>query len=407
MISVRFLKKVFLLPYVVVRAVVQYYTVGTIYSRTNKEFQSSLYKNVHLMVEHHLANNFSREDVARFVYEPVSKLVEKYRKHPLAVGLHGYGEKINERTFWIVRAEQSGNGTGTGTGTGTETTGFQNSSDKSAVLYLHGGGYCLNVFAAQFVALLALPYSVPEPARSELSIAVVDYSLTCHYEKYPTQIFQALQSYRALVDAGYTRITLLGDSAGTNLALAVNRFIAYPEEAQKHFSEFSDFEWDFSPLVQPEHLIFVSPWLEPYSTPELIANVNTEGDLGAIDTQLGDWYVEDLDREKVAPFVHFTKTEYESHWAKVRALNGKGRTLYIYGEREILRSGVEKFVDIVTKSGDGKLEVYMEAGGIHDGLFYVESLDYLSYGGAKSALEGDFALKYGFSLVAKFLAETQ
>lgn len=384
---------------------VQYYTVGTIYSRTNKEFRSSLYKNVHLVVEHHLANNFSREDVARFVYEPVSKLVEKYRKHPLAVGLHGYGEKLNERTFWIVKAKKSE--TETEAQNGNETTANSQVSGKSAVLYLHGGGYCLNVFAAQFVALLALPYSVPEQTRANLSIAVVDYSLTCHYEKYPTQIFQALQSYRALVDAGYTRITLLGDSAGTNLALALARFIAYPEEAQKHFSEFPEFEWDFSPLVQPEHLIFVSPWLEPYTTPQLLPNVNTEGDLGAIDTQLGDWYVEDLDRAKVAPFVHFTDSDYESHWAKVKALNGEGRTLYIYGEREILRSGVEKFVDIVTKSGTGKLEVFMEAGGIHDGLFYVESLDYLSYGGAKSALEGDFALKYGFSLVAKFLEETQ
>lgn len=438
MISLRFLKRVVGLPYVIVRAVVQFYTLGTVYSRTNREFHSSLYKNVHLAVEHHLANNFSRDDVARWVYTPVSTLVEKYRTHPLAARLPGYGDQIDTRTYWIVRAAEpdvgpEGLSAGAGDGENNQNSEIQNSENgseaqnglndninqnkgnienilstpggKSAVLYLHGGGFCLNVFAAQFVALLALPYAVPDPQRSLVSIAIVDYSLTCHYDKYPTQIHQAMESYRALVNAGYTRITLMGDSAGTNLALALARFTAYPEEAAAHFSGYPQFQWDFTPVVQPENLVFVSPWLEPYTVPTAIPGVNTDGDLGAIDTQMGDWYVEGLDRDQLAPFVNFTATNYAAHWAKVGALNGEGRTLYIYGEREILRHGVERFVDTITKDGAGKLEVYMEPGGIHDGLFYVESLDYLTSRGARSAQNGDFADKYAFNLVGQFLAE--
>ncbi|KAM9886471.1 hypothetical protein OXX69_013740, partial [Metschnikowia pulcherrima] len=59
----------------------------------------------------------------------------------------------------------------------------------------------------------------------------------------------------------------------------------------------------------------------------------------------------------------------------------------------------------ITKQGDGKLEVHVEEGGIHDGLFYVESLDYMSASGAQKALKGDFEGKYAYSLVGKFLEE--
>lgn len=396
MISLRFLKRVVTLPYVIVRAIVQFYTTGTVYLRTNREFAHSLHKNVHLAVEYHLANNFSRDDVARFVYEPVLLQFRKYKAHPFAVGLNGFGDQIDENTYWIVRNE------GTDVGTSGPTPAREG---KSAVLFLHGGGYCLPVFAAQFVGIMAVYHAVPEPQRQHTLIAILDYSLTCHYKKYPTQIHQAIAGYRALVRAGYTRITLLGDSAGTNLACAMARYIAYPDEARAQFEPYEEFDWDFSPVVQPQNLIFISPWLEPYTMPKILANVNTDGDLGAIDTQMGDWYVEGLDRARLAPFVCFTETNYQSHWAKVDALNGTGRTLYIYGERENLREGVERFVDVITKSGEGKLEVHKEDGGIHDGLFYVESLDYLSAAGARQALQGDFAQKYAYNLVGQFLAE--
>lgn len=378
MISLRFLKRVVTLPWVIVATVVRYYTTGTVHLNTHVEFQNSLYKNLHLAVECHLANNFSRLDVARYVYTPVSALVDGFRPHPLAQVPH-YGAKLNANTFWIAK-----------------------NTGASAVLFLHGGGYCLNVFAAQFVGIMALYQAVPAAARDKLSVAVIDYSLTCHNHIYPTQIHEAVAAYRAMVAEGYSNITIVGDSAGTNLACAVARYIAYPDEAAAQFTPYTEFAWDFSALPQP-HLVFISPWLEPYTVPTATPGVNTDGDLGAIDTQMGDWYVEGLDRAKLAPWVKFTDTDYDSQWAQVAAFNGTRRTLLIYGEREILRNGVERFVDIV--KGGSKMDVYMEPGGIHDGMLYVESLDYLGKGGAQLALNGEFKDKYAYSLVGQFLLE--
>lgn len=387
MISLLFLKQLLTIPVAIVSAVVKYYTTGTVYLTTNKEFANSLYKNVHMSVLFHLANTYNRDDVATFIYRSTQSHFKKFKSHPLAVGLNGFGESIDPRTTWVVK------------------NGSAAASEKSAVLFLHGGGYCLNVFSTQFIGIMALYYAVPEPEREKLSIAILDYSLTCHYKKFPTQIFEAIHAYRELVNQGYTKITILGDSAGTNLACAVARFIAYPEEAKATFSKFADFDWDFSPLPQPENMIFISPWLEPCTVPKYLPGVDTAGDLGAIDTSFGDWYVEGLNLDEIKPFVQFTNTTYEKHWANVDAFNGKGRCLYLYGAREILREGVERFADIITKEGLGKLEVYVEAGGIHDALFYVESLDYLGKSGAQRALEGDFLSKFAYSLVGEFLAE--
>lgn len=387
MISLRFLGRLLTAPVAIITAIIKYYTVGTVYQNTNKEFRYSLYKNVHLSVESHLANTFTREDVVAVLYTPVTSMFAKFKSSPLAVGLNAYGEELVDRTYWVHRSKNEGSG------------------KKSVVLFLHGGGYALSVFEAQFVGIMALWYAVPEPKRSKLSVALIDYSLTCHYKKYPTQIHEAMTAYRALVNEGYDNIILVGDSCGTNLASAMARFIAYPEEAREQFSKYTEFAWDFSPLPQPENMVYISPWLEPYTAATPLPGIDTTGDLGAIDGKMGDWYIEGLDRKEVAPFVHFTDDDYATQWSNVSAINGEGRLLFIYGEREKLRYGIEKFVDLVTKKGTGKLEVHVEDGGIHDGLFYVESLDYLTSSGVQAALEGKFEDKYAYSLVGKFLEE--
>lgn len=381
MISVRFLGRLLTLPAVVVTTVVQYYTTGTALQRTNRECANSLYKNVHLAVEGHLANNFSRDDVVLFVYTPVSKLFRKFSANAMASGLRSFGERINDNTYWIHQAEGA----------------------KTALLFFHGGGYVLNVFDAQLAGIMGVHYAVLAETRSKLSIALLDYSLTCHYKNFPTQIHEAVAAYRALVAAGYDDIVVIGDSAGTNLASALVRYIAYPEEARRVFAGFLDYEWDFSPLPQPRNMIFISPWLEPCTAPTLKPGFDYTGDLGSKDTQMGDWYMEGRDIAAAAAFVQFTTTDYERDWAKVDAFNGTGRCLFVYGEREILGLGCEKFVKLITEHG-GHLETHIEPGGVHDGMFYVESLDFMFEPGASRVVDGSiFDDKYAFTLVARFL----
>lgn len=388
LISATFLLRLLTLPLAIAKTIVQYYTTGTVLLCNNSEYSNSLYKNIHVTVVAHLIDHFTRDDVALVVYRPAKMLFDKFIDHPFAKGLKGFGDRIDDRTYWMVKSDEP-----------KEVEG------KSALLFLHGGGYCINVFPTQFIAILGIYHAVPEPQRSKLSVALLDYSLTCHYAAYPTQIFQAMRAYHELVGAGYTNITLIGDSAGANLAGAIARFTAYPDEAREHFSHYKDFEWDFSPVVQPQNIIWVSPWVEPYTIATHIPGTNNWGDCGSRSGLMGVWYLEGSERKDVESFVHFTGTNYDKHWAKVDAVNGKGRSLYLYGELEILRYGQEKFVDIITKDGDGKLEVHMEKGGTHDQLFYIESLDHMKSAGAEKALDTKFRGKYGHNLVGQFLGE--
>ena len=46
----------------------------------------------------------------------------------------------------------------------------------------------------------------------------------------------------------------------------------------------------------------------------------------------------------------------------------------------------------------------METHGIHDSLFYVESIDYVLSSNARKALKGDLGDKFGLNLARDFIA---
>lgn len=380
---IRFFGRVATLPIAILKTIAQYYTVGTVYSRTNVEFTNSLYKNLHLAVEYHLAGAASPDVVKRFIYNPFEKFLARYKSHPMTVGLSNFGVKIDERSYWIA----------------------DNKSD-SVLLFLHGGGYLFNIFESQLAGILGVYHAIPEESRKKLSVVTVDYSLTCHGKKYPTQIHETLTTIKHLTNQGYKNIHIIGDSAGGNLGLSVSRFIAYPEDAQKQFSQFPEFNFDFGTLPQPKSLILISPWVEPLANAVMPQSygVSFEGDLGSPDGKLGKFYVEGLDFNglNIKDWVTFTDSDFEKHWSKVDAIN-EGNTLVIYGEREVLRYGIENFVDIINKRSN--IQIELEKGGIHDGLFYVESLDFMSKHGGKKALEGAIKEKFGCMLVGQFLSQ--
>ena len=115
----------------------------------------------------------------------------------------------------------------------------------------------------------------------------------------------------------------------------------------------------------------VSPWLEPYTQPVLDPNFDYTGDLGSPDTSMGDWYLEGIDRKEAAPFVRFTDNDYSKQWSKVDAVNGKGRTLFIYGEREYLRHGIENFIDVITNLATANYRFMLKKAESMNGMFYV------------------------------------
>lgn len=73
----------------------------------------------------------------------------------------------------------------------------------------------------------------------------------------------------------------------------------------------------------------------------------------------------------------------------------------ITGGREILRDSIESFHAII--NANGNVPHYIEEGGIHAGMVYVESLDYIGDAGAVKALEGDYKDKFSYNHVTEFL----
>ncbi|KAG5416959.1 hypothetical protein I9W82_004590 [Candida metapsilosis] len=387
MLTPQFIAKLCTLPYPVAKIVLQYYTVGTIYSKTNIEFKHSLYNNVLVAMEAHMAMNLQKNDMKAVCYEPITKLLTRFkRKSPMVKHLNAFGEKFDDYSYWIHKSD-----------------GCTDLQKTNVVVYYHGGGYLLNMIESQLTFSAALHFALDDKTAANTSILIVDYSLTMFDHIYPTQLYECLCSYNNLVKSGYRNITLMGDSAGAHMSLSIARAIAYPEEIKQQFDYFSQFKLDFSvaDLPQPKALILDSPWVQPCTQPKPSRhNVDTTGDIIGFDNNLGHYLVEDLDQKFINNFLKFTNTNWEDHWQKVDPINN-GNTIILVGEREVLRDGMEDFYNIVNKNGN--VEYYVEPGGIHAGMVYIESLDYMGKKGGKRAIRGDFKNKFGIDIVSQFL----
>jgi len=94
-----------------------------------------------------------------------------------------------------------------------EWLGAEAEAGSPVLLYLHGGGYCIGSLDSH------RPITAHLAKASGLPVYAADYRLAPEHP-YPAALNDAVAVYRALLDAGHTRILLAGDSAGGGLALA-------------------------------------------------------------------------------------------------------------------------------------------------------------------------------------------
>lgn len=371
---------VVLVPWVAVKAITQYYTTGTVYQKTDPEFDT-LYKNVLVAVLATLATTALATDAKLMPY-PMNAMFKKQRGRGAAKDMPRFGEPVAlENTFlWVACPEGA----------------------KKAILYLHGGGYLFPLAPAQMIGMMGVWWAVDAGKRDNLAIAVLDYQLTTYGKYYPTQLFEAVEAYRELVNQGY-EVIVMGDSCGSNLAMAVARYAAYPEEAEAHFSLYTQFDWDFSLVAAPRHLILLAPWTLPTCAAVPFPGMNHKGEFIALRiNKKGQLYIKGLEKDEVALFVEFNDTNYKEHWAEVPAFNGNGSVLYIYGEREYFRASQEQFAE---ECGLHNFKSLMQPGGIHDCLFVVEVLDISSKKGQAAMVRGEHRKKYNFGAIADYLDE--
>jgi acetyl esterase/lipase len=91
----------------------------------------------------------------------------------------------------------------------TRTT--TNTGQSAAILYLHGGGYCVGSPATHRAVTARLARTTGLP------VFVADYRLAPEYP-FPAAVDDAVAAYRALLEMG--QVVVAGDSAGGGLALA-------------------------------------------------------------------------------------------------------------------------------------------------------------------------------------------
>lgn len=360
-------------PWVAAKTTLTYYTTGTVYQKTDPEFDT-LYKNVVVAVLAHLLKHAQLQD-ARLLPYPMKVLFDKLASSRAARYLPHYGESVagDTRFLWLARPERA----------------------KKAVLYLHGGGYLNPLAQQQLAGMVGVWYAVNIEKRYKLGVAVLDYLLTLHGQYYPTQIFEAVSAYRTLTEAGY-EVILFGDSCGANLALAVARFAAYPEEARAHFSQYLTFSWDFLPLPAPRLMVLLAPWILPSLAAKSYPGVNHQGEFVDLAiNEKGKLYTRGREPDQVTSWAEFGKTTYKD-WAQVPAINS-GSVLYIYGEREYFREDQERF------AAECEIKAHMQPGGIHDNMFVVELLGLKAAMYSRAMEEGAHREKYTFSKVAEFL----
>lgn len=164
--------KLIQLPYIILKAIVEYYTIGTVYSRTNQEFQNSLFKNVYFSVVCYISKDMSKDETRLLVYKPLNKIIKRFKNHPIAAKLNNFCKKFDEHSIWIHQVPDDD----------------YNEEKSDVLVYLHGGGYMINIVETQFVFPACLYYAMSEHTRKSLSILVVDYSLTLFGHTYPTQL---------------------------------------------------------------------------------------------------------------------------------------------------------------------------------------------------------------------------
>lgn len=87
--------------------------------------------------------------------------------------------------------------------------------EKKAILYFHGGGFCLGIYPAnrEFVARIAM--------ESGLPVVLPDYRLAPE-NPFPAALEDAVAVYKGLMGEGYTEkdVVVMGDSSGCALALS-------------------------------------------------------------------------------------------------------------------------------------------------------------------------------------------
>lgn len=159
-------------------------------------------------------------------------------------------------------------------------------SESRAILYLHGGGYCVGAPSGSRVITGNLA------RRCAARVFAAAYRLAPE-DPFPAAVEDAVAAYRGLLEEGFApeSITLAGDSAGGGLVLAAAlrlRALAVPLPATLvAFSPWVDLGLDRLEPAPPGEFIVTRPWLEDCARRYLAGHRADDPLASPVEAQLG------------------------------------------------------------------------------------------------------------------------
>lgn len=327
----------------------------------------------------------------------------------LIVDLPGYGEQFDAQSMWLVKLE-------------TQTP------QSSVIVFLHGGGYFLQTQPMQLAMMCTLYKLVSKAARANINILFLDYKLVSE-GKYPLpyQVNQLYESYANLVNAGYENITLLGDSAGGNMAICFSQYLYMlynnlPDPSMRPVTKISK-------QIYPSQLILISPWvrilpeISDIYTPGNSWHDNEQHDL--ITHHLGDHIRDIISTAKLENLLVSpgnVKT-VPADWLRIPVFSDpKLKIFVLFGEDESFRDDIitwcntalgvplEHFrsepcelkyaLSLKEEKPHCQIEVHMEPYGLHDAFFFFEDVAAVELKRKKSL---DISKYYGLSRIVDFI----
>lgn len=333
------------LPLVLVWLTIQFYTVGTIY--TNANMKSSLLKTLLVGTFKHFASLLSLGD-AKFSGYTIRSLLKWFPGN--FADLPGYLEQYTSRddstceSLWLSKNLRD--------------------SDSPILLYFHGGCFALQMSPNQMMSLVNIYRAYKEQFGVEISILLVDYSLTSNGNAYPTQINEANEIYDKLVADGYTNIVVVGDSAGGNLVVNNLTHLLSISRSKK--------------VVWPKGCVAISPYL----------NISKSENSGSFRRYLGydilshsmlkyfgNAYINGDEWLNQSSMVNMELNMHKVDWDKIPVIKG-GDLLVIFGDHEVLADEILRWCEKIGLTTSHPERVAIDIDGVHIGVFLNEVIAY-------------------------------
>lgn len=323
----------------------QFYTVGTNF--TNATAKKSLTKTLHNGLNQHMGRSLRVQD-CQLAYRPISKLFDLMSR---SVGhLPGYNEVYTEKSFDICESRW--------------LTKSICSRDSPIILYFHGGCFAIQMLDNHTQGMANLYEAYKLKFGVDLSILVADYSLSSLGYTYPTQYNEVVSLHDKLVSDGFTKIVLMGDSAGGNLVLNV---LSYLEKKSKRHD-----------VVWPVAAVSISPYL----------NVSKQEKRGSFEKYdkydffnydmtryFGDVYIGGDESLHSSPVVNIELNADAIDWKNIPTIRD-GNLLVQFGDHEVLTDEILRWCEKAELNTRHPENISIDIDGTHIGFFVTESVGY-------------------------------